>query len=160
MMLPFVQLEFAGLIGLPEGRYVSRSDSGEEVLVVQLRGAPRARRRPRPGRPGDPTDVEEVPLSQVMVVFADRLEPGDAESWLAQVSGSPEQRTEQVRSATRLLNRALHALRAAARDPLIQDVGRQPGPGHPDRLRHRRRGRRRPLDGRQAASPAAPRPAR
>jgi hypothetical protein len=123
MMLPFVQLEFAGEIGLPEGRYVSRAEAGEEVLVVQLPGAPRAGKRRRRGRVGSTSETESVPITRVTVVSAQRLEPKQAERWLAEVSGDPEARTRQVRSATRLLNHALHALRAAARDPLIQDVG-------------------------------------
>jgi hypothetical protein len=122
-MLPFVQLEFAGLIGLPEGRYVSRSAAGEEVLVVQLSGAPRAGRRQRRGQPSDPSEVESVPTSRVTVVSAERLDEQAAERWLADVSGDAERRVAEVRSATLLLNRALHALRAAARDPLIQEVG-------------------------------------
>jgi hypothetical protein len=124
MLLPFVQMEFAGLIGLPEGRYVSRSGAGEEVLVVQLSGAPRAGRRRRGrGRPSDPSEVESVPTSRVTVVSAERLDEQAAERWLEDVSGDPERRVAEVRSATLLLNRALHALRAAARDPLIQEVG-------------------------------------
>lgn len=123
MMLPFVQLEFAGAIGLPEGRYVSRAEAGEEVLVAQLPGAPRAGSRRRRGRPSGPSETESVPISRVTVVSAQRLDPKQAERWLADLSGDPEGRTGQVRAATRLLNRALHALRAAARDPLIQDVG-------------------------------------
>ena len=116
-------MEFAGLIGLPEGRYVSRTGAGEEVLVVQHPGAPPARRRVRRGRPGNATEVKSVPTSRVTVVSAERLEADAAERWLAEVSGDAERRVAQVRSATLLLNRALQALRAAARDPLVQDVG-------------------------------------
>lgn len=123
-MLPFVQFEFAGLIGLPEGRYVARRDGGERVLVVEVPGAPRDRRsRRRRGRTTEPSEVEAVPRTRVTVISAERLEQRDAERWLKDVSGDPESRTGQVRSATRVLNQALHALRAAARDPLIQDVG-------------------------------------
>src|SRR5688572_17194042 len=117
-------MEFAGLIGLPEGRYVARSEHGEEVLVVQAPGAPQGRRgRRRRGRPTKPSEIDAVPFTRVTVVAAERLEDGDAERWLADVSGDQERRTGQVRRATRVLNEALHALRAAARDPLIQDVG-------------------------------------
>lgn len=125
MMLPFVQMEFAGLVGLPEGRYVSRGDEGEEVLVIQVPGAPKGRRarKRRRGRPTEPSETDEVPFTRVTVVPAERVEDGEAERWLADVSGDRERRTGQVRAATRVLNSALHALRAAARDPLIQDVG-------------------------------------
>ena len=44
LLLPFVQLEFAGLIGLPAGRYLSRDGDREQVLIVEEFGAPRARR--------------------------------------------------------------------------------------------------------------------
>ncbi len=91
---------------------------------MQHPGAPPAgRRRRRRGRPSKPSQVESVPLSRVTVVSAERLEPKRAERWLAEVGGDPERRVAEVREATLVLNRALHALRAAARDPLIQDVG-------------------------------------
>lgn len=37
--------------------------------------------------------------------------------------GSGGQGADEVREATRIVNRALSALRAAARDPLVQDIG-------------------------------------
>ncbi len=46
-----------------------------------------------------------------------------AERWLETTSSSAEARAERIRSAIRLTNRALTALRAAARDPLVQEVG-------------------------------------
>lgn len=91
---------------------------------MQLPGAPRARRgRRRRGRLTDPSQIEAVPFTRVTVVSAERLGEPEAARWLATVSGDPERRADQVRAATRLLNQALHALRAAARDPLVQDAG-------------------------------------
>jgi len=47
----------------------------------------------------------------------------EAEGWLARLMRDAEARAAEVRSATRLVNRALNALRAGARDPLVQDIG-------------------------------------
>lgn len=125
MLLPFVQLDFPGLLGLPEGRYMAREGEAERVLIVQSAGAPappgRLRRRARPVDPGAP---EQVPVSRATVTgaepFADATAAG---GWLEEVAGDPRRRSDQVRSAVLLVNRALAALRAEARDPLVQDVG-------------------------------------
>jgi hypothetical protein len=47
----------------------------------------------------------------------------EAGAWLDSATGDMEGRTVEVRTATRLINRALNALRAEARDPLVQDIG-------------------------------------
>lgn len=125
-LIPFVQLEFAGQIGLPDGRYLSRDDGeGDRVLIVQAYGAPKPTSRlARKTRAVEPDDEELIPLTRVTVAFPDRFaKRGEAESWLGDAAGSPESRNALVRSATLLVNRALNALRAAARDPLVQDVG-------------------------------------
>ncbi|MGA9372875.1 MAG: hypothetical protein WBV53_13585 [Solirubrobacterales bacterium] len=44
-------------------------------------------------------------------------------AWLKQMMETGGQGADQVRAATRIVNRALSALRAAARDPLVQDIG-------------------------------------
>ncbi len=131
MLIPFVQLEFAGLIGLPEGRYLARDEADEadeRVLIVQALGAPnppgRLRRRARPVDPPDPEGREELPLTRVTVAGGRRFGAGsEALDWLQATAGDRERRAAEVREATLLLNRALNALRAGARDPLIQDVG-------------------------------------
>lgn len=125
MLVPFVQFEFAGLIGLPDGRYLSREDGSEQVLIVEAIGAPRpsrrARRRPRPVAPAE---AEAVPLTRVTVAGAERFEDRSAaRRWLEATVSEAERRGAVVRSATVLLNRALAALRAEARDPLIQELG-------------------------------------
>jgi hypothetical protein len=48
--------------------------------------------------------------------------PEQAAAWLGSVAGDARRRAAEVRSATRLVNRALHALRAGAADPLVADV--------------------------------------
>lgn len=95
------------------------------MLVVQTEGAPRPggrlRRRPRRVRP-EPT--AEVPLTRATVVDGDPLGgEREAASWLEAVAGDVERRVAEVKAAVRMINRALSAHRAAARDPMIQDVG-------------------------------------
>ena len=126
MLIPFVQLEMAGALGLPEGRYRSVEEGSERVLIAQELGAPRPerrgrRRRPREVEPGEPG---EVPVTRLTVAGAERFQGrGKATAWLEEVAASPERRTAEVRAATATINRALSALRAAARDPLVQEVG-------------------------------------
>jgi hypothetical protein len=58
-----------------------------------------------------------------MTVTGGRLEdPAEGTAWLKEMMGSG-QGPEEVRAATRIVNRALSALRAAAGDPLVQDIG-------------------------------------
>lgn len=125
MLIPFVQLEMAGALELPEGRYRSDEPDGERVLIVQQLGAPRptrrGRRRPRPAEPGAPG---EVPITRLTVAGAERFEDGrEAAGWLDDAAGSAESRAAEVRAATATINRALSALRAAARDPLVHEIG-------------------------------------
>jgi hypothetical protein len=92
---------------------------------VQALGAPRAgrrrRKRPRAVEPGEPN---EVPLTRVTVAGSERFDSTEAANrWLEVTTAGPEGRTEAVRSATRVVNRALGAMRTAARDPLVQDIG-------------------------------------
>jgi len=125
VLIPFVQLEMAGALELPEGRYRSEEPDGERVLIVQQLGAPRpgrrGRRRPRPVDPGNPG---EVPITRLTVAGAERF-PGASEAsrWLDRAAGSAESRAAEVRAATATINRALSALRAAARDPLVHEIG-------------------------------------
>jgi hypothetical protein len=90
---------------------------------VQTLGAPRpprrGRRRPREVEAGAP---ESVPVTRATVTAAGELSLSDASRWLDATAGDAKSRADEVRSATRLINRALHALRAGAADPLVQDV--------------------------------------
>jgi hypothetical protein len=48
---------------------------------------------------------------------------GEGSAWLSEVTADRSRGADEVRRATRTLNRALVALRAAAEDPLVQEVG-------------------------------------
>jgi hypothetical protein len=124
-LIPFVQLEFAGQLGLPDGRYLSRDDEGDRVLIVQAFGVPKpSGRLARRTRPVDPEEEETIPLTRVTVALSERFSgKSEAQAWLAETAGDAEARNAAVRSATLLLNNALNALRAGAQDPLVQDVG-------------------------------------
>jgi hypothetical protein len=64
-----------------------------------------------------------VPVTRVTVTGTEELAGAEqASAWLEAVARDPARRAEEVRSATRLINRALHALRAGAADPLVADV--------------------------------------
>ena len=129
MLLPFTQFEFAGELGLADGRYLERAQErgeADRVLIVQTLGAPHPerrlrRRRARRVEPGEP---ESVPVTRVTVAGS---EPFDgrpaADSWLEQTAGSADARVAEAKSAVALLNRALAAVREAAEDPLVHDVG-------------------------------------
>jgi hypothetical protein len=125
VLIPFVQLEMAGTLGLPEGRYRSDEPDGQRVLIVQQLGAPgparRGRRRPRAVEPREPG---EVPITRLTVAAAERFDDRrEAAGWLDDAAGSAEARATEVRAATATINRALTALRAAARDPLVHEIG-------------------------------------
>jgi hypothetical protein len=96
----------------------------ERVLIVEAIGAPRpSRRRRRKPRQVDPAEPGEVPVTRVTVTGGEELsDPEQASAWLESVAGDARRRAAEVRSATLLVNRALHALRAGAADPLVADV--------------------------------------
>jgi hypothetical protein len=119
----FVQLELAGRIGLPEGRYLVREGDAERVLIVQELDAPPPRRRRRRARPVEPSEPEQVPVTRVTVTGVALEGPAEGSAWLREATGNRERGTEELRAATRIVNRALSALRAEARDPLVQEVG-------------------------------------
>jgi hypothetical protein len=59
-----------------------------------------------------------------VTVTGERLEdPAQGTAWLKEMMGGGGRGADQVRAATRIVNRALSALRAAAGDPLVQDIG-------------------------------------
>jgi hypothetical protein len=59
-----------------------------------------------------------------VTVTGERLQDtAQGSAWLKRMMGSGGEGAEQVRVATRIVNRALGALRAGARDPLVQDIG-------------------------------------
>ena len=120
----FVQLELAGRIGLPEGRYLVREDDSDRVLIVQELDAQRPPRRGRRrARPVDPGEPEQVPVTRVTVTGVQLESAPAGAGWLKETLASRERSAEQLRDATRIVNRALSALRAEARDPLVQEIG-------------------------------------
>ena len=101
-----------------------RDGDADRVLIVEELGAPRPRRRAgRRSKPIDPGDPEETPLTRVTVTGERLGDAAEGTAWLKEMMGSGGAGAEEVRVATRIVNRALSALRAAARDPLVQDIG-------------------------------------
>jgi hypothetical protein len=59
-----------------------------------------------------------------VTVTGERLDDeAHGSTWLKETMGSGGGGADAVREATRIVNRALSALRAAAGDPLVQDIG-------------------------------------
>jgi hypothetical protein len=125
---PFVQLEFAGALGLDQGRYLAREP--ERVLVVAIGDAPppprRRLRRPRPQDIDPDAKPRAVPLTTLTVVrpepLGDRVE---AESWFAGFREDTERLEAELGAALEVVNRALHAHRTAALDPAVSDASRE-----------------------------------
>ena len=65
-----------------------------------------------------------MPVTRLTVVGEEPLADKRAASrWLESRSGDPAARAGLIREATRVVNLGLSAMRAEARDPLIQDIG-------------------------------------
>lgn len=117
-----MQFEFAGTLAVPDGRYLARSDGGQQVLVVETAGAPppprRRRRRPK-GSEAD-ADPAPLPLSRVTAVRAEEPfeETGEADAWLEGALTSEDSIDAVVAEGIALLNRAVHAHAVASADPL------------------------------------------
>jgi hypothetical protein len=109
---------------LPEGRYLVREDDAERVLIVQELDAPRPPRRGRRrARPVDAAEPEQVPVTRVTVTGVALDDASAGSAWLKETLGDRERSAQELRDATRIVNRALNALRAEARDPLVQEIG-------------------------------------
>lgn len=125
-LFPFVQLELAGTLGIADGRYlVRRGDEATEVVVVTTAGAPRRRsfggRRPRDVSEG--AEPEALPATRVTVVRADELgSEAEGARWLERTARDTEAADDFVDEGVRLINRALHAYRAAALDPYVHEI--------------------------------------
>jgi hypothetical protein len=121
-----VQFEFAGTLAVPDGRYLARGDSGQQVLVVETTGAPppprRRRRRPKEAEPaGEPAPL---PMSRITAVRAEEPfeETGEADAWLQEALTSEDSIDAVVAEGIALLNRALHAHATASADPLWAEL--------------------------------------
>jgi hypothetical protein len=109
---------------LPEGRYLVREGDAERVLIVEELGAPRPRRRAgRRSKPIDPEGPGETPVTRLTVTGKHIEDPEQGAAWLKEMMGTGGGGADEVRAAIRIVNRALSALRAAAGDPLVQDIG-------------------------------------
>ncbi|HEX3174113.1 MAG TPA: hypothetical protein VHQ43_07830 [Solirubrobacterales bacterium] len=124
----FAQFEFAGTLGVADGRYLARGEAPAEeqsVLVVETLGAPAAapkrRRRQREGDPAPPP----LPLTRVTAVRA--AEPfsdaAEAERWLEESLAAEDRVEALIAEGASLLNRALHARAVAAADPGLAETG-------------------------------------
>ena len=93
-------------------------------MIVQELDTPRpqrrGRRRPRPVAPAEP---ENVPVTRVTVTGVPFDDEASGSAWLKRTMGDRESGTRELRDAARIVNRALSAARAEARDPLVQDIG-------------------------------------
>jgi hypothetical protein len=124
----FAQFEFAGRLGLPDGRYLARGDGGDEsqrVLVVETLGAPPPsgrRRKPKQAQPDE--DPVPLPLTRATAVRAHEpfATPEEAARWLADSVAAGEALDALVGEGIALLNRALHAQAIAAAEPLGAEI--------------------------------------
>jgi hypothetical protein len=126
-LLPFVQLDFPGDLGLADGRYLVRRDAEpSEVVVVERVGAAPAtgRRRSRfRSRPVDESTPAALPLTRVTVARPTELGgSAAAERRLEDVERDAGVAESEVRDALVLLNRAIAAHRAATQDPYVSEV--------------------------------------
>jgi hypothetical protein len=113
-------------VGLEDGRYLGRDP--ERVLVVRIADAPtQPRRRLGRAKPknADPrADAPPVPVTTLTAIRPQTLgEEAEAQAWLAALRDDPEALAAEISEALVLVNRAVHAHRAAALDPQIADVG-------------------------------------
>ena len=132
-----MQLEFPGLLGIADGRYLAREggppDPGAEdlsgtaiqrVLVIESLGAPpppsRRRRRPTEADATQPP----IPLTRATAIRAH--EPFDsreaAQGWLDAAIAVEDSVHLLVGEAVALLNRGLHAQATSAADPYGPEV--------------------------------------
>lgn len=80
------------------------------------------RRRAKPVEP--PAAPETVPVTRVTVARSEPfVDAAGAQSWLDETASDGKRRSAEAREALELLNRALDALREAAEDPLVSEVG-------------------------------------
>lgn len=101
-----------------------RENGAERVLIVQELGAARpARRGRRRARPVEPGAPEQVPVTVVTVTGETKESAEEGSAWLQQVTRDGERGAQEVRAATRIVNRALSAVRAGAQNPLVQEIG-------------------------------------
>jgi hypothetical protein len=120
----FTQLDFAGTLAVPDGRYVLRDGDKERVLVLETLGAtpPPRRRRRRPREVEPSTAPSPLPLARSTLVraFATFADEGEARSWLEEAVTADDTADSLLGEAIEALNRALHAQAVASGDPAPQ----------------------------------------
>jgi hypothetical protein len=122
----FVQFEFPGRLGLDDGRYMVRSgEDVEHVLVVSGgEAAPHAGRRGRRWRVRSAAaESPAVPVTKLTVIRPNGFEGADeAAQWLAAAVRDRARAEEELDDAVAVVNRAVHAQRAASHDPYAPDL--------------------------------------
>lgn len=123
----FVQFEFGFLLGPGDGRFIVREDrvdGAERILALATLGA--AQRRLLRGRRGDIVEEagpELVPTSRATVIRSEGFEDAErADAWLDALRADEAAAGAEVAGGLRVLNRALHAHRAARADHNARDV--------------------------------------
>lgn len=133
-----MQFEFAGTLAVPDGRYLARSEGGQQVLVVETVGAPPPprRRRRRPKEAAEEAEPAALPLSRVTAVRAEEPfeESGEADAWLEGALASEDSIDAAVAEGIGLLNRAIHAHAVASAGQLGAEL--RPGQAATVRLGH------------------------
>jgi hypothetical protein len=72
----------------------------------------------------EPGGPDQVPVTRLTVVAEEPLaDERSASRWMESAAGDAGSRASLIREAVRVVNLGLSAMRAEARDPLIQDVG-------------------------------------
>jgi hypothetical protein len=131
-LLPFVELEFVHAIGPAAGRYVVAVDDGEatvedvlQIKIVEGSTTSKGLRR----RTRDETQAErpaDVAVLRVMWIGASQAaaSPGEATARLERLRRHEDEREELLEAVLGVLNTAVRAHRAAARDPYVAEVTR------------------------------------
>lgn len=124
-LVPFVQLDLPGPGGLPDGRYLTRGEQGEMVLVSELVGSlpTRGRIRGRKASTEEPgADPPQLPIRRVTQALAERFDSAKAaKEWLT--GARSDEADDLVEAAIELVNRAIAAFRISAGDPHIHEIG-------------------------------------
>ncbi|EHN11492.1 hypothetical protein PAI11_16240 [Patulibacter medicamentivorans] len=105
-----VQLELAGELELPDGRWMVRGHANRPRAVVVVESTERPRRRFLRGR-RDEDGPAPLPASRLTVVDADPLEIADPQQWLRD-----ENAEQALGTALELVRRLLHLQTMAAGD--------------------------------------------
>ncbi|WP_205696493.1 hypothetical protein [Conexibacter sp. SYSU D00693] len=131
-LLPFCELELTHAIGVGEGRYLlgAEEDGPADVLQLRVVGAPAPRegrvlRRNRPVEDGD--GPRELPVLRIMWIGASQpmASKRDAEDRLERLRREEDEREELVAAVLEVVNLAVRAHRAAARDPYTAELTRE-----------------------------------